>query len=77
MNLKQGERQEHRIGPHRVTFTRAAGTVFDITDGELIKRLQDGDGVADGTRVRVAMHDDDGPRFEVWLVVSTAARNAA
>jgi len=77
MNLKRGERQEHRIGAHRVTFTRAAGTEFDITDGELIKRLQDGDDIAAGTRVRVAMHDDDGRRFEVWLIVSTAARNAA
>ncbi len=77
MNLNQGEQQEHRIGAHRVTFTRAAGTAFDIGAGELITRLQAGIDLEAGTRVRVDMHDDTGASFQVWMIVSTAAaRNA-
>ncbi len=77
MNVNQGEQQQHRIGSHRVTFTRAVGTAFDIKAGELIARLQAGGDIAAGTRVRVAIHDDTGASFQVWMIVSTAARNAA
>lgn len=75
--LQQGERVEQRVDRHRVIFEGSGRPEFDITDGELVKRLQAGDEVAAGTRVRIAHHEDGRNWFEVVRVVEVTAPAAA
>ena len=75
--LQQGERIEKRVDKHRVIFEGSGRPEFDITDGELVKRLQAGVVVAAGTRVRIAHYEEGRNWFEVVRVVEVTAPAAA
>lgn len=60
----------HRLLDVWVTFEMAAGDQYDLTDGDLIRAVQQGMSVEPGARVRVNHHDDNRRWFEVWRVLA-------
>lgn len=75
--LKQGERTEQRVVDHRVVFEGCGHPQFDITSGELVRRLQEGGDIQPGTLVRLAHFDDGRSWFEVVRVLEVHAPAAA
>lgn len=72
--LKRGERREERLLDRVITFEGGAGPGFDLTDGALIRLLQEGGEIAIGTRVRIAHYDDARSWFEVVTIVAVESR---
>lgn len=70
MQLEAGQSARERIGNAYVTFEGTTSPEFDITDGQLLRRLQAREHIAPGTRVRVSHYDDRGTWFEVAKVVA-------
>lgn len=67
--LARGERQQHRLAGVWITFEGGAGPEHDMTDGQFLRALQRGERIGEGTRVRVAQHDDRGSWYEIWRVL--------
>ena len=69
MTLERGQRETQRLGDLWVTFEGGAGPDFDVTDGQLLAKIQRREHVAIGTRVRIAHYDDAGTWHEVWAIL--------
>jgi hypothetical protein len=69
LRLERGQRQTHRLGDCWITFEGAGGPSYDLTDGQLLARIQSRQPIAIGTRVRVGHYDDAGTWYEIWKIL--------